>query len=47
MVVSKSTPMKLDYNMTANRVTLSVFIQRYTEDGFAIDTQLQKIMNDK
>lgn len=47
VVITKNTPMKLDYNMTANRVTLSAFIQRYTEDGFAIDSQLQKIMNNK
>lgn len=45
VVVTKNTPVTIDYSMTINRVTLSAFIQRYTEEEFTIDSQLQKIMN--
>ena len=36
-----------DYNniMTTNRLTFSAFIKRYTEEDFAIDNQLQKLVN--
>lgn len=44
VVVTKNTPMRLDYNRATNRATLSFFIQRYTADEFAIDSQLQKTM---
>ena len=30
-VVTRNTPITLHYNMTTNRVTLTAFIQRYTE----------------
>ena len=31
--------------MTTNRLTFSAFIKRYTEGDFAIDNQLQKLVN--
>ena len=31
--------------MTTNHLTFSAFIQRYTEEDFAIDNQLQKLVN--
>ena len=45
VVVTRNTPITLHYNMTSNRLTLTAFIQRYTEENFAIDSQLQKLMN--
>ena len=47
VVVTKNTPITLHYNniMTTNRLTFSAFIKRYTEEDFAIDNQLQKLVN--
>lgn len=45
VVVTKNTPITLRYNITTNRLTLSAFIQRYNEEDFAIDNQIQKLMN--
>ena len=42
VVVTKNTPITLHYNMATNRLTYSAFIQRYTEEDFAIDNQLPK-----
>ena len=44
VVVTKNTPITLHYNMT-NRLTFSAFIQRYTEEDFAIDNHLQKLVD--
>ena len=47
VVVTKNTPITLHYNMKTSRLTVSAFIQRYTEENFAIDNQLQKLINNE
>ena len=41
-----NTPIRLEYNYESKRLTASFYIQRYNENGFVIDSSLQKLMNE-
>ncbi|KAK2559083.1 hypothetical protein P5673_018728 [Acropora cervicornis] len=45
IVVSKSTPFCIEYLMKNQRACVSFYIQRHTEDNYAIDSSLQSLMN--
>ena len=45
VVVTQETPITLLYNMDKQRVTLTCYVQRYNKDDFAVNTQLQALMN--
>ena len=45
VVVSLYTPMKFDYNHKIQKITISLFIQRYDSDDIPIDKAFQALMN--
>ena len=45
VVVTKYTPIKLDYFHNTNHVKVFFYIQRYTADGFVVDAAVQLLMN--
>lgn len=45
VVVTKETPITLLYNMDKQRITLICYVQRYDEHDFAVNTQLQALIN--
>ena len=45
VVVTEETPIRLEYEYKTNILKLSFTIQRYTSDGFAIDSTVQAKMN--
>ena len=46
VVCTKNTPIQLEYNYELKRLTVTFYIQRYQENGFVIDSSLQKLMNE-
>ena len=46
VVVTKATPIQMDFSMKQQRVTTTFYVQRYDRNDFAKDANLQKIMND-
>ena len=45
VAVTKNTPFTMHFSMKTERVTVTFYIQRYTQDDLAIDTSLQALMN--
>lgn len=45
VVVSKYTPIQMDYFHKDDSLRINFYIQRYTKDGFVVDSSLQKLMN--
>ena len=45
VAITATTPLCLDYNMSKEVVTVSLYVQRYTRDNFVIDSTLQAHMN--
>ena len=45
VVVTRTTPLCLDYNSTKEMVTPTFYVQRYTANDFAINASLQTLMN--
>ena len=45
VVVTRNTPFKIDYQMRAEKVTVTFYVQRYNTDNFPVDTSLQSLMN--
>ena len=45
VVVSKNTPIIFKYNTKDSRVQVSFYVQRYTEDDFAVDATVQTLAN--
>ena len=45
VVISLYTPVKFDYNHKSQKITISIFVQRYDSDDIPIDKALQALMN--
>ena len=45
VVVSKYTPIRMEYSYKSQKLKTSFYIQRYNSDGFSIDTALQDLIN--
>ena len=45
VVVTRNTPFKIDYQMRAEKVTVTFYVQRYNTDNFPVATSLQALMN--
>ena len=45
VVVGKSTPLLLEYNMKQQRLTTTFYIQRYSKENFSLDLHLQALIN--
>ena len=45
VVVTRNTPFKIDYQMRAEKVTVTFYVQRYNTDNFPVDTSIQSLMN--
>lgn len=45
VVVSKYTPIHMEYVHKDSSLRISFYVQRYTNEGFAVDASLQKLMN--
>ena len=45
VAVSKYTPIRLEYNYGNNHMRINFYIQRYTDEGFVVDTAVQQLMN--
>ena len=47
VIVTENTPFSLKYSMKDNRLECAFYVQRYTQDDFAIDASLQALINFK
>ena len=47
VIVSKVTPIVMEYSFKKEKLTISFYIQRYDKDDFAIDLSLQTLVNAK
>ena len=45
VVVSKNTPLIFRYSLKDSKVQVSFYVQRYTENDFAVDASLQTLVN--
>ena len=45
VVVGKSTPLLLDYNLKQEKLTLTFYVQRYNKDEFSLDLRLEALIN--
>ena len=45
IVVTEGTPLTMSYSTKTERVTVTFYVQRYTDKDFAVDTSLQALMN--
>lgn len=45
VVVTKNTPISLDYTFKTETLRINFYIQRYTNEGFVVDASLQALMN--
>ena len=45
IVVSEFTPFCIEYAMKSQRATITFYVQRYSADDYAIDANLQSLMN--
>ena len=45
VVVTQATPIEIVFAMKQQRVTITFYVQRYDRNGFAKDSNLQKLMN--
>lgn len=45
VVVTSTTPLCLDYNLSQETVNVSFYVQRYTAEDFVTDASLQALMN--
>ena len=43
--VSLYTPIKFDYDLSNNHMRVTFYIQRYSEEGFAVDSAVQQLIN--
>ena len=45
VVVTQATPIEIKFSMKHQRITTTFYVQRYDRNGFAKDSNLQKLMN--
>ena len=45
VLVTEKTPIKLEYHYNTQRVSVTFYIQRYTDQNVAIDATLQYMLN--
>ena len=45
VAVTEETPIRLEYDCKTNIVKITFFIQRYTAEGFAVDSTVQALVN--
>ena len=45
VVVTQATPIEIKFSMKHQRITTTFYVQRYDRNGFARDSNLQKLMN--
>jgi len=45
VVVTEATLVQMDFFLKQQRITTTLYVQRYDQNGFAKDSSLQKLMN--
>ena len=45
VVVSKGTPIQVDYYFDSSTISMNFYIQHYTSDGIAVDSSVQDLIN--